>query len=581
MICFPRNPVPGPWYSTCSAALLSILLFAAIPAFVIAQNEDKLSPNARAIEFISRHEAVVRPLELEINRLWWAANITGKEADFQAKQAAEEKLDAYLADAARFAELKAIKEAGVSDPLLARQIHILYLQYLEKQVPRELLARIVAKSNAIERAFNVFRPKLGGQELTDNQVRRVLRESRDSSERRAVWEAGKAVGPVVLADLLELIELRNQAARHLGFSDYYAMRLVLLEQDEKQLMKLFDELEELTRGPFRRAKQEIDAALAAAYGIAPEELRPWHYHDPFFQEPPTVLGELPDEIFRQLDPVDVCRRFYAGIGLPVDDVLQRSDLYERPGKNPHAFSQDMDREGDVRILENVVPGREWLTTTLHELGHAVYSKYTDRRLPYVLRTEAHPLCTEGIAMMFERLAEDVDWLQAFGAKISEPERFRAAARKLQRNRLLVFARFAQVMFRFEREMYRNPRQELNRLWWDMVEKYQEVRRPESRDAPDFAAKYHIVGAPAYYHNYMLGEMFASQVYHALLHSLKDGGEVKRASVTRLIGNPAVGLFLRERVFAPGLSLDWNELTRHATGAELSPKAFAEDLQATK
>ena len=46
---------------------------------------------------------------------------------------------------------------------------------------------------------------------------------------------------------------------------------------------------------------------------------------------------------------------------------------------------------------------------------------------------------------------------------------------------------------------------------DLAEKYQEVKRPEGRNEPDFAAKIHIVTTPVYYHNYMLGEMFASQV----------------------------------------------------------------------
>ena len=43
-------------------------------------------------------------------------------------------------------------------------------------------------------------------------------------------------------------------------------------------------------------------------------------------------------------------------------------------------------------------------------------------------------------MMFERFAQNVDWLLAMGAKVPEPERFRAAAAKLRRNRLLVFSR---------------------------------------------------------------------------------------------------------------------------------------------
>ena len=56
----------------------------------------------------------------------------------------------------------------------------------------------------------------------------------------------------------------------------------------------------------------------------------------------------------------LCRDFYAGIGLPIDDVLARSDLYEKTGKSPHAFCTDIDREGDVRVLANIVPNEYWM-----------------------------------------------------------------------------------------------------------------------------------------------------------------------------------------------------------------------------
>jgi len=98
-------------------------------------------------------------------------------------------------------------------------------------------------------------------------------------------------------------------------------------------------------------------------------------------------------------------------------------------------------------------------------------------------------------MMFERFGQNVNWLLAMGVDVPEPDRFRMAAAKLQRNRLLVFSRYCQVMFRFERELYRNPDQDLNRAWWDLVEKYQEIKRPEGRDLPNYASKYHLIGAP--------------------------------------------------------------------------------------
>ncbi len=71
------------------------------------------------------------------------------------------------------------------------------------------------------------------------------------------------------------------------------------------------------------------------------------------------------------------------------------------------------------------------------------------------------------------------------------------------------------MFRFEKELYRDPNQDLNKLWWDLVEKYQGLKRPEGALSPDYASKIHIVSAPCYYHNYMMGELFACQVHEAL------------------------------------------------------------------
>ena len=91
-----------------------------------------------------------------------------------------------------------------------------------------------------------------------------------------------------------------------------------------------------------------------------------------------------------------------------------------------------------------------------------------------------------------------------------------------RYRLLIFSRWCQVMLRFEKGMYENPDQDLNKLWWDLVEKYQMVKRPPDRNAPDYASKIHIVRAPVYYHNYMMGELFASQVHHAIAREVLQG-----------------------------------------------------------
>jgi peptidyl-dipeptidase A len=533
----------------------------------------------RARAFVEAYTKKIRPLEIAANRAWWEANMTGKDEHFQAKEEAQNRIDAVLSDPKDFATVKSIKEAGgIGDKTLARAIDLIYLAYLEKQVDPELLKRMTALANSVEKKFNTFRASVDGKEMDDKAVRRLLKVSKSSEQRKAVYEASKVVGKVVEPELLQLVKLRNEAARKLKFNNYHELQLYLNEQDGKELIQLFDKLDDLTREPFKAAKAELDAQLARDCGVKPQELMPWHYHDPFFQETPNVFSANLDGIYANLDLIQLCRDFYRSIDLPIDRVIEKTgDFAPRQGKNPHAFCIDLTRDGsDVRVLANVAQDEYWMTTLLHEFGHSVYSSINiPETLPYVLRLEAHILTTEGVAMMFERLSKRRGWLEKMGVKVEDAKSFDETASKIQRYRLLIFSRWCQVMLRFEKGMYENPDQDLNKLWWDMVERYQMLQRPPGRNAPDYGSKIHIVSAPVYYHNYMLGEMFASQLHHAIAKELYAGA---RPESVVYVGNKEMGRFMRERVFGPGRTVTWNGLTKGATGADLSPEAFAMDFQ---
>jgi peptidyl-dipeptidase A len=538
------------------------------------------SPQAaeRARKLLADYTAKIRPLEVKAAWAWWLANTTGKDEDFKKKEEAQNRIDEALADPKAFRAVKKIRDAGgIDDPIARRAVTVIYLAYLEKQVDPALLKKITAKSNAVEKAFNVFRARVDGKEMTDSQVRQVLKTSTNSERRRAVWQASKKVGQVVEADLRELVKLRNQAAVKLGFKSFHALQLYLNEQDGDEIIKLFDRLDDLTREPFRAAKADIDRRLARSLGIKPADLMPWHYHGPFFQETPSVFASDLDQPYKKADLLKLCSAFYRGIGLPIDDVIERSDLYERPGKSPHAFCTDIDREGNnVRVLANIKPNEYWMATLLHEFGHSVYSsKNIPHRLPYLLRMESHILTTEGVAMMFEKFSKSRPWLEKMGVGVADPRTFDETAAKMLRYQLLIFSRWCQVMLRFEKGMYENPDQDLNKLWWDLVEKYQMLHRPPHRSAPDYASKIHIVSTPVYYHNYMMGQLFASQVHHTICREVLKGADPATAIY---VGNKDVGEFMRKRVFDPGKTLSWNELTKYATGSRLKPDAFAQDFR---
>jgi peptidyl-dipeptidase A len=537
----------------------------------------------KARQFLENFSKQFRPLDIACNRAWWDANITGKDEDFKRQVEAQNKLDEFLSQTEAFAEVKALKRSGgIDDPVIKRAIDIVYLKYLEKQVEPDLLRNMSERSSKVDQKFNTFRAKVGGKELTTTEVRNVLKDSTLSERRQEVWEASKEVGKLVEPDLKELVRARNQAAKQLGFDNYHALKLFVDEQNGKEVVKLFDRLDELTREPFARAKAEIDAQLAKNCNVKPDELMPWHYHDLFFQESPSVFKADLDKVYAEQDIVKLCADFYRGIGLPIDLPIERSNNDFRPakGKNPHAYCIDITRDGgDVRVLANVDKSDYWMSTMLHEFGHSVYSSINiPAKLPYVLRTEAHTLTTEGVAMMFEKLSKRRAWHEQMGVKIESPKDFDETGAKMQRYSLLIFSRWCQVMLRFEKSMYEDPEQDLNKRWWDLVEKFQMLRRPSGRNAPDYATKIHIVSAPVYYHNYMMGELFASQLHHAIARKVYKGAD---PATVVYAGNKEVGEFMKRYVFEPGKTMNWNELTAYATDAELSPEAFANDFSDKK
>jgi peptidyl-dipeptidase A len=525
-------------------------------------------------DLLTTAEAELAPLEQRSNLAGWAVAQEASEQREQELVDASLAFDLALADEQRYRALCAVAGDGVGlDPIARRQVALLRAVSESRQRPRDLAERIVRLEASLESLYSSHRGTIDGREVSSNEIDEILRGSTDLALRRAAWDAAKSIGPQVAPPVRELARLRNEAAQRLGHRDYFAMSLALDELDETWLLGLLDRLTDLLGDTWRREKAAIDAERRSLLGLsAAEALRPWHYADPFFQDAPRPPDDALEAQLAGLDPLAACRAYFDALGDPVQEVLDRSDLFPRARKNQHAFCMHVDRGGDVRVLANIVPGERWLGTMLHELGHAVYDVAIDRSLPWLLRQQSHIFTTEAIAMLHGRGTRSAAFLTRF-AGLEEAAAADPLHPAVTRRELHVFVPWVQVMTRFERTLYADPDADLGRVWWDLVERYQGVTRPDGERPDDWATKLHVALAPVYYQNYLLGEITASQLEATLE---RETGHASPA------GAPAeAGRLLRERFMQPGASVRWDELIEQTTSRPLSADDFARQLGAVQ
>lgn len=495
----------------------------------------------------------------------WMAQTTGDPEWAEKLAEADTKINLLFSSKETFEKAKNFLATEYITEIEKRQLQLLLNDMERNQLPEEVIADLAKRDAELNLLFNTYSPEVDGKTYSANDIRDVLLNSDDLELRKKVWFASKEVGKVVEKGLLELVKKRNEAAQLLGYENYHQMGFALQELDRDEVFAIFSDLIDQSDEAYRAMKTELDERLATKFGISPEDIRPWHYVDPFFQEAPPSDSTNLDRFYEGKDLLQLTTDTFSSLGIKIEDLYEKSDLYPREKKNPTAFCTDMDREGDVRVLCNLIEDAYWMETNLHEFGHAAYFKYVDASLPFVLRTASHTLTTESIAMLFGKMGKDPRWLKRFlqiddatvNALTPELEKF-------QQLQMLISVRWIVTFVYFEKELYENPDQDLNALWWKTVSEIQLVTPPDTTDNPDWAAKIHFTLAPVYYQNYLLGELMAAQV----LRHVET--KISPEFFTKETGE----MFINE-FFKPAALYNWNEKISRITGETLNPAHFVE------
>jgi len=513
-------------------------------------------------------------LEYKANLSEWNAMTSGDPEEYKKLEIAKNDITSFLKNKELFDKVKEYRENfKFSDMILKRECDVLYRMLLPYQFDEELSKEISKLEVKITKEFSSYRAKVDDKVLSDNDVLEVLNKSSNSDYRKKVWLAQKNLGNIVAQDIKKVAKLRNRLAQKAGFKNFFDMKLTLGEFDKDSLDKIFNYLDENTKESFSRLKDDIDTFLAKKFKVDKSKLMPWHYNDLFFQRAPEIYKVDFDNFYKNQDIVKIAKTFYEKMNMDVDSILARSDLYEKKGKNQHAFSMCLDRKQDIRILVNLKPNAEWMGTLLHELGHSVYDEYIDQKLPFLLRTPSHAITTEATAMTFERNAINPYFINDNVEKISSRDKlkelFKVSVNKMKAEKL-IFTRWALVMYNFEKMFYENPDQDCNSLWWSLVTKYQLLNKPDTLAGNEWATKIHIATVPVYYHNYMVGELMVSQVLDFISKKYLNNKDI--FSIV-FYETPQISDFFKNKIFKPGNTVSWNELIKQATGEYLNPQYF--------
>ena len=137
----------------------------------------KTGADADARAFIAEHEKTIRPLERQAALTWWNANVTGRDQDFQAKEEAQNRLDAALADReASPGSRRSRRARSATQSWPGRSRCSTWSTWRSRSIPSSSPDH--GQGQRHREGIQCLSREGQRPEMTDSEVRRVLKESR-------------------------------------------------------------------------------------------------------------------------------------------------------------------------------------------------------------------------------------------------------------------------------------------------------------------------------------------------------------------------------------------------------------------
>jgi hypothetical protein len=404
----------------------------------------------------------------------------------------------------------------------------------------------------------------GGIALRDAPL--LLAQSPDAESRRLLYAAVSHATSELLDPLLAQREAAAQgAARAAGYADYVALSEVLRDVDLHALLAqgtgYLQATEEIFAATLDRvAKEELGLPRAKLRGADLSRL----WKAPGLARHFETALELPALSF-----------FLAGIGLDLGTAIGTQVLVDASasaGKRPRAFVDPVDAPGDVRLSIKPSGGLDDYWTLFHEAGHAVHFAASTVG-PAELVTLGPLAPAEAFGELFRHAFADPRFLvryRAFLAARGRPAPTGAELASVLRRTALVemmfLRRYAFAKIAYELRLHGRPLEDLGPALAllphpDRLQGYGDLPLRELyRQLFSLASGIELGEDEAARFRADVDDTFQSADYaraFALAGTIGEG--LRRRFGDDWYGEPRVGVFLRERLFAAGTSLTAEEV----------------------
>jgi len=382
-------------------------------------------------------------------------------------------------------------------------------------------------------------------QLSLNQKPEFINNSKNRTQREMALRAFYEIGQKLESGMEHLFRIRNQQARKTGYNNYMALLANRDEMKPEQCKTLIKQIDSLTATPYLGLVEKIRSSLSLS------EVEIWDF--PFYFS--RVNNEI-NNYFALDSQFDYVKASLNDLGFPLDKLPIYYDLEESLEKSQDIKAFIISTPFDQRLSGNIGSGHARIRQLYEQFGYLLYSSFIAQEKS-IYNEPLHGPFADGMMKVFGSITESGDWLKKYtGAPESLVERFVTA----RNERKLIDLRLLLVRIEFEFEVYTNPTRDLNKVYWDVFEKYMSL--PRHDDIKAWAADSRYIKQPLTYKNDLLAEMIAAQT---LTYLEKNNDS--------FVGNPETRAFLVQNYFRFGSRYDWQDLIQRGTGEDINIRYY--------